>query len=292
MDSVTHALFGLAVYGAVDKNRMTKPEKRALFCCALIGSQIPDIDVVSALWDTEGQYQMWHRGITHSLFLVPFWAAFIAWVFILIFKVRGWLWFQISLISVFIHSTSDIFNAWGTGYLEPFSNVRLTFGTTPIVDLVFWLLIFGGFLIVRYGPRKWPSFKVYRVVWMLIALHIMVQGLQGAVLYERYKDKYDQLTLVADFVPTQFTLIGKKGTLVEWQNGDVVRGVTLRDSQVSVENADKSLLLQNNKYARTLIEWSPFVVWVEDERRIAIYDPRFYRNGDSFLKEEYLKPNE
>jgi inner membrane protein len=290
MDSVTHTLFGLALYGAVDKRNLSKSEKRALLGCALVGSQIPDIDVISALWDTQGRYQMWHRGITHSLFLVPFWALLISALSALIFKVKGRFLFAFSLLAVFIHNTADIFNAWGTGYFEPFSSVRLTFGTTPIVDFVFWLVILLGFLVVRFVPHKWQSFKVYRFVWLLIILQVVSQSLQGAVLYERYKHEYEQLTLVADFIPTQFMLVGKKGAVVEMKYGDVLRGVRLRETLVSQEDADRELLFGKNKYAKTLVEWSPFVVWVEDERRIAVFDPRFYRNGNSFLMEEYLKP--
>lgn len=40
---------------------MPKELKKPLFVTAVAGSIIPDIDVISRFWDTEGLYQMWHR---------------------------------------------------------------------------------------------------------------------------------------------------------------------------------------------------------------------------------------
>src|SRR5690606_5373187 len=136
-----HTLFGLGLYGAVNKRDMDKNTKRAYLLTAVGASQIPDIDVISRLWDTEGLYQMWHRGITHSVFLTPVWALLFFLLSFLLFKVKDKKLFLLGWLAVFIHNTSDLFNAWGTGYLEPFSNMRITFGTIPIVDLVIWFIM-------------------------------------------------------------------------------------------------------------------------------------------------------
>ncbi len=184
MDTITHTLFGLTLYGAVNKTGMTRKEKQALLFTTVAGSQIPDIDVISSWWDTAGRYQMWHRGLTHSVFLVPVWAAVLAVLGRWIWKTRGWFWLLIGALAVFIHDTSDLFNAWGTGYLEPFSAERVTFGTIPIVDLTFWALMLGGWLVVRYRRRRrqgaaGPAHRVYRFVWLLMVLHVAVQSAQG-----------------------------------------------------------------------------------------------------------------
>jgi inner membrane protein len=46
MDTITHTLFGLTLYGAANKSNMNKSHKRALLFTTVVGSQIPDIDVV------------------------------------------------------------------------------------------------------------------------------------------------------------------------------------------------------------------------------------------------------
>jgi inner membrane protein len=60
------------------------------------------------------------------------------------------------------------------------------------------------------------------------------------------------------------------------------------ETLVSQEQADLEPLFARNPAARTLMEWSPFVVIVDDGQRLGVYDPRFYRNGESFLF-EYLE---
>ncbi len=288
MDTVTHTLFGLTLYGAVDKSQMTRSEKRALLFATLTGSQIPDIDVISAWWDTVGRYQMWHRGITHSILLVPVWAAVIAGMVKGIFKVKGWLWLGIAAIAVFIHDTSDIFNAWGTGYFEPITAARLTFGTIPIVDLVFWTLMLVGWLTAKFGKHllKWPSHKIFRAVWLLMALHIGFQTLQGSYLVNTHKSDYEQVALSADFVPGVFTLIGKQGDEVILKKGSVWSELNTVVTLTSHEDADLDQLFTENPKAKTLVEWSPFVLIVDEGKTLGVYDPRFYRNGQSFLFEK------
>ncbi|WP_281885025.1 metal-dependent hydrolase [Paenibacillus sp. YYML68] len=288
MDTITHTLFGLTLYGAVNKEGMTRREKQALLFTSLAGSQIPDIDVISSWWDTAGRYQMWHRGLTHSVLLVPVWAGVLALLARAIWRTRGWLLFLVGLVAVFIHNTSDLFNAWGTGYFEPVSTMRITFGTIPIVDLTFWAIMLAGWLFAliraRRGSPK-PTYPVYRFVWGLLVLHVAIQSAQGYMLYEQAAPRYEQVALAADFVPGVFTVIGKSGTTVELSKGTLWSGLKLEQQLISAEEADLEQLFTANPKARTLYEWSPFVVVVDDGKQLGIYDPRFYRNGQSFLFE-------
>ncbi|NHN29366.1 metal-dependent hydrolase [Paenibacillus agricola] len=285
MDTITHTLFGLTMYAAIDKRNCSPHEKRALFVTAVGGSQIPDIDIVSALWDTGGRYQMWHRGLTHSVFLVPVWAALLVALNWLLFKVGGWRLFGLGVLAVLIHDTSDLFNAWGTGYLEPFSPMRITFGTIPIVDFMLWAIMIGGLLYVKLRkPLK--AYRVYRIVGLLLLCHFLVQSLQGYVLHQQYGSQYDQLALSAGFIPGQFQLIGKKDGKVEISAATVFTQPKLQATLESKDQTDLSLLFAKNPKARTLHEWAPFVVIVDDGKQLAIYDPRFYRKGQqSFLYE-------
>lgn len=285
MDTITHTLFGLTLYGAVNKDEMTKKERRSLLLVSVIGSQIPDIDIISSWWDTAGRYQMWHRGITHSLLLAPVWAGLLAVLARYALGLRGWIWFKVALLAVFIHDTSDLFNAWGTGYFEPLSSIRITFGTIPIVDLVFWGLMGGGALAAWLGRGRWSRHRVFRIVWLLVAVHVAIQTTQGAALLRQEQAGYDQVALSADFVPGVFTLIGKKGDTVILQKGSLWTGLRTVTTLQSQEDADLDELFAANPRAKTLLEWSPFVVIVDDGERIGLYDPRFYRNGQSFLFE-------
>jgi inner membrane protein len=285
MDTITHTLFGLTLYGAVNKTNMSKSSKRALLFTTVVGSQIPDIDVVVNVTETGRiMQQMWHRGLTHSFFLIPIWGMLIYYLSRLLFKVKDLKLFYWALLAVFIHDTSDLFNTWGTGYLEPFSSYRVTFGTIPIVDFVFWFFMLAGFIISRKKELN-SRYKVFRVVLLLMVAHVAIQSVQGYVLYSEAKEKYEDVALAASFVPTQFKVIGKVGNEVEIVKDSIFIEPILEHRLVSSDEADLQPLFEENPRAKTLHEWSPFVVVVEEDNKLGIYDPRFYRNGESFLYE-------
>jgi inner membrane protein len=283
MDTITHTLFGLALYGSVDKREFPKGKKRALLFTTVVGSQIPDIDVISRLWDTQGQYQMWHRGITHSIFMVPIWALILTLLCYLFWRVKDRRIFVMGVLAVFIHNTSDLFNAWGTGYLEPFSAVRITFGTIPIIDFVIWALILIGFITVK--KTKLSSFQIYRYVWVAIVLHVVMQTSQGYIIYQQASTTYEELALSANFIPWNYNVIGKNGGTVEISERNLWSEPNIKVVLFSEEEADLDKLFAERPEAKTLYKWSPFVVVVDDDERLGIYDPRFYRNGQSFLFE-------
>ncbi|MBS4220708.1 metal-dependent hydrolase [Bacillus sp. FJAT-49711] len=283
MDTITHTLFGLALYGTVDKKNMDKKYKGAYLLTAVGASQIPDIDVISQWWDNAGLYQMWHRGITHSLFLTPVWALLFFILCLLLFKIKDIKLFMLAWLAVFIHDTSDLFNAWGTGYLEPFSNIRLSFGTIPIVDFVIWIIIGASFLFSKRNKLKSPYY--FKLAWAFIALHIMVQSTQGFLIYKQYEKNVDQVALSANFIPWSFSVITKKDDKVTIYQDNLFQKKKELYVLQSNENADLDALFTELPEAKTLHEWSPFVVVVDDEDRLGLYDPRFYRNGQSFLFE-------
>ncbi|OIJ15113.1 hydrolase [Anaerobacillus alkalilacustris] len=289
MDTITHTLFGLTLYGAVDKRKFSKEKKRALLFTTVVGSQIPDIDVISRLWDTEGQYQMWHRGITHSIFLVPVWALILALLCYLFWRVKDRRIFLMGGLAVLIHNTSDLFNAWGTGYFEPFFKGRISFGTLPIIDFVIWTIMIIGFIIAK--KAKIQSFFIYRYVWMAILLHVALQTGQGYIIYQQTNELYEQKALSASFIPWNFTLIGKNNHDIEISKVTLWSEKSVDVVLYSHENADLDHLFDQKPEAKTLYEWSPFVVIVDEDDKLGIYDPRFYRNGQSFLF-EYIERNE
>ncbi|WP_342754682.1 hypothetical protein [Bacillus sp. PK3_68] len=60
-----------------------------------------------------------------------------------------------------------------------------------------------------------------------------------------------------------------------------------KEQSVLFSNKDAALdyLFSQRPEAKTLYEWSPFVALVDDGKVLGLYDPRFYRDGQSFLFE-------
>lgn len=285
MDTITHGLFGYTLYNVFRKEEMPKKQKQALLFTALVGSQIPDIDVVAELTEVgRVMAQMWHRGLTHSLFLVPIWALVIYGLSYLLFQRKEPQLFFIGLLAVFWHDTIDLFNAWGTGYFEPFSSVRISIGTIPIIDFVFWAIFLIGFLFHRFNKTV-PKHVVYRAIAIGMLLHFSIQTVQGLIIEHQAQDHYQQTELTASFIPWTFRVVGKNNEKIEIYQKTLFTDPKPIQTLYSKEDADLTPLFEQNPQAKVLYEWSPFVVIVDNPKKLGIIDPRFIQNGDFFLAE-------
>jgi inner membrane protein len=285
MDTITHTLFGLTTYAAIDKTDKSQAVKRSLLVSSLIGSQIPDSDVVLNLTETGRMMeQMWHRGLTHSYFIAPIWAMIIYFICYLIWKKKDKIIFYAAFINVLLHISFDTFNTWGTGIVEPLSSMRASLGIIPIIDFVILTILLVPFIFSRFKKYK-SRHRIWRVAWLLIAIHVGLQAVQGFIIYENAKSNYEQVALSADFIPWHYSVIGKTGEVVEIYKTTVWGTQGEKEVLLSNEQADLEPLFKENPKAEVLVAWSPFVVVVDDEEKLGVFDPRFYRGGESFLFE-------
>ncbi|WP_248928173.1 metal-dependent hydrolase [Paenibacillus hamazuiensis] len=289
MDTVTHTLFGLTLYGALNKSGASPAMKKSLLFTALAGSQIPDIDFVTRFTETGHiMHQMWHRGITHSVFMIPVWALLIWYICRWIWKIRERRVMWLGVLAVFIHDLSDMLNAWGTGFFEPASSFRVSIGAIPIVDVVYMLAMLLGWFLAWY-VKKIPSHYMLRAAWGIMALYSLLQVSQVVTIHNAVADRYERIAVSAGFVPGQFQVFGKNPGLVDIMDATAWRTPVLRETLASDDNANLRPLFDRNPRAWTLYVWAPFVVVVNNDKELGIYDPRFYRNGQSFLHESIVK---
>lgn len=94
---------------------------QAVMIAALAGSQAPDIDTILKL-KNNAVYIRNHRGFTHSIPAVLFWSVLIPGILFMFYPEANllhlWLW---TLLAVVLHVFVDIFNAYGTQAIRPFS---------------------------------------------------------------------------------------------------------------------------------------------------------------------------
>jgi inner membrane protein len=134
MDPLTHGLSGALLA------RATVPAGRPVaryVAAGLLACMAPDLDF---LWTRSPvEYLVRHRGITHSLVLLPLWALGLAWLLAKIVREPlGWrALYGISAGALALHIVGDLINSFGTQILAPFSDWRAAIGTTFIIDL--WL---------------------------------------------------------------------------------------------------------------------------------------------------------
>ena len=155
MDSLTHIVLGAAIGEIVAGRRLGK---KALLIGAIANS-LPDIDFMAAFWLPTARDVWAHRGITHSFLFVLVMTPLLSWLAARIWprtpmKREDW-WFFIG-IELLSHIFIDAFNAYGTGWFEPFNHHRVAFHVLFVADPFFsvWLAIaFVALLLLRSGHR-------------------------------------------------------------------------------------------------------------------------------------------
>jgi inner membrane protein len=159
MDTLTHALSGALLAratGSKDSPPRSLPRRVAsgFFACAA-----PDLDfVVGFVGPVE--YLAHHRGVTHSLILLPLWAFVFSWLLAKILREpRGWrALYGVTALGLALHIAGDVITSYGTMVLAPLSDWRAQIGTTFIIDLWFSGIIVAGLAASAFLRRsRWPA---------------------------------------------------------------------------------------------------------------------------------------
>lgn len=136
MDTITHGITG----ALIAKSFFSKREGRIATLAVTLGSIFPDVDTLATwFYDNRTAYLKIHRGVTHSLVMLPVFAlAFGAITCLLSRRKDKWLLFS-SLYAVGIasHIFLDLITSYGTMIWSPVSYARYAWDITFIVDLVF-----------------------------------------------------------------------------------------------------------------------------------------------------------
>lgn len=162
MDTLTHALSGalvaVAVAPRVSRQVRDAPAVPGIGACMLAGfvaGGFPDIDVLLSLFSPIA-YLTGHRGLTHSIVMLPLWAALLAWLFTGFGRKREYLrpMFVVCAAALAIHIVGDLVTAFGTMLLEPFSDRRFALSTTFIIDLWFTGIVVAALLLSVFFHRQ------------------------------------------------------------------------------------------------------------------------------------------
>ena len=120
------------------------------FACAA-----PDLDFVAGFAGPV-EYLLNHRGITHSLILLPLWALALSWVLAkLLREPGGWrALYAISAAAIGLHIACDVITSYGTMIFAPLSDWRAAIGTTFIIDPWFSGIIVAGLIASTIAWRS------------------------------------------------------------------------------------------------------------------------------------------
>ncbi|MFO7602755.1 MAG: metal-dependent hydrolase [Gammaproteobacteria bacterium] len=177
MDTLTHGLSGMLLARATASSHPTTPQLplHIRMWCGFLAAIFPDGDFVMRYFGSLS-YLEHHRGVTHSILMLPLWAVLLAVIFSLGWRRRyPWQWFvAVSAGSLLIHILGDVITAYGTMVLAPFSDVRLALPLTFIIDPYFSGIILLSLLLAWRIKTRGQGIAVAGLLTLLAYI-----GLQG-----------------------------------------------------------------------------------------------------------------
>jgi inner membrane protein len=144
MDTLTHALSGALLARATARPAAALARRVA---AGFLACAAPDLDfVIGYLGPVE--YLLTHRGVTHSLVLLPAWALLYSWILAKVLREPGgWrALYDVVALALLAHIIGDLITSFGTIVFAPLSDWRAAIGTTFIIDLWFSGIIIAGLI--------------------------------------------------------------------------------------------------------------------------------------------------
>jgi inner membrane protein len=313
MDSLTHALLGLAI-GALRKpdgaaGARLSPTDRATLLASVLAAELPDLDY---LWPAENAVMgtlKAHRGFSHSLLFAPVVALVATLVAKVVFReARPRAAYPFALGAVlFGHILADAWTGWGTRLWLPFSSSRVALDWMMVLDPWFTLPLAAGAL---GGLRFRHAFR--RAVLLGAAVAVAYLGLRIGLEQRAataVRDAYPQNQGVQVFpLPLSVTTFRY---VASFREGDAVGEVGVfsppaeqaRDTETHAEPPQQkhgwsgvpvcgSPYCRAERWGRSaptlreVLRWARFPVVRIDEgtRTVEVADLRYYLKGKPTLK--------
>jgi len=205
MDPLTHAISGAALGRAFPKDHI--PPKQLFFLILL--AMAPDSDIVLRLI-SDPVYLQHHRGLTHSLLMLPLW---------------GWLIFSLSSgqikrnpvmprligLALLLHISLDVITTYGTMIFAPVSDQRISFDLLFIIDPLFTFCLLMpvllGFIWKQYARRLSLLSFAAAIAYLTLAYHNQQQGIELA--RKAHPDAISYHALPMAFSPFNWQLIAE-----------------------------------------------------------------------------------
>ncbi|ANB61409.1 metal-dependent hydrolase [Anoxybacteroides amylolyticum] len=174
MDTGTHIVMGVALGSMATLDPVVSHDPvlaHAVLIGALAGSQIPDIDTVLKL-KNNAKYIRNHRGITHSIPALFLWPLLLTGVLIYFYPdvnvFHLWLWIS---VAVWLHVFVDLFNAYGTQALRPFTKKWVAFGVINTFDPIIFGLHLAGIGLLFLGAH--PGYTFLAIYAILVGYYVV-----------------------------------------------------------------------------------------------------------------------
>ncbi len=187
MDSITQMALGGVIAEAGFRDKLGG--KAVVLGC--LGGMLPDLDIVTGVILADPWVHLTvHRGITHSLFLVPFSSAVLAWIFWRWGKRAAsfWWWYLLAFLVLFTHPLLDCCTSYGTQIFAPFSDERIAWNCVSIVDIFYTVPLLLTLVCCPLVKKWWPqrhTWWIGVVVLLLTTLYLVYGSLNRNLALDR-----------------------------------------------------------------------------------------------------------
>lgn len=175
MDPLTHAISGAALARAIPKYHLP----RGQFILLVLLTMAPDADIILRLF-SDTLYLQHHRGLTHSLLLIPLW---------------GWLIYNLTTrhlkknkmmpwligAALLLHIMLDLITTFGTMIMAPFSDWRASLDLLFIIDPFFTACMLIPLLLGFIWQKKKRMMGALSLIFMFSYLGMAYKNQQMAI---------------------------------------------------------------------------------------------------------------
>ncbi|MFK3815895.1 metal-dependent hydrolase [Pseudomonas sp. NPDC089407] len=226
MDSITQAVLGAALQGAV-LGRIQG--RRALLYGAALGT-LPDLDVIIRYADPVSQ-MTYHRGFSHSLFVLTGLALLLAWLVNKCWPDKGYTLARLFLafwLVLITHPLLDAFTVYGTQLFWPLQGTPQSWAAVFIIDPIYTVPLLAA---VIYAISKGVTASATRLLALALVFSTAYLGfgLAGRMAAEqRFQAALDQQGIAASevrAVPIAFNSLVWR-VLAKTPEGDYYEGIS------------------------------------------------------------------
>ncbi|MBY6023612.1 metal-dependent hydrolase [Priestia flexa] len=190
MDTGTHIAMGIAIGALATLDPVVASSSvttEAVMIGVIAGSLAPDLDTILKL-KNNAHYIRNHRGITHSIPAVALWPLLIIVIVSLFFPNANlfhlWIW---TFAAVIIHVFVDVFNAYGTQALRPFTDKWIALGVINTFDYFIFFVHVVAILIWFLGMSPGPTFIT---MYSIIALYYVWRFYMRHQIAKKIRQKF------------------------------------------------------------------------------------------------------
>jgi len=230
LDTGTHLVMGLGLAGLAHLDPVVAGNATvaaAVLIGTVIGQQAPDFDTIMRL-KGNAAYIKHHRGISHSIPAVFLWTLLITTGLAIFFNglplihVGFWVFAAVS-----IHVFSDMFNAYGTQSLRPFTQKWVAWNIIHIFDpflFISHVLAIGLWSLKLADPASiFSVLYVFLIVYYICRTIIHAYWQRQLPNLDRQHAEGEQYMLIPTVLPNKWNVL-KKLTNNSYQLGELRGG--------------------------------------------------------------------